>query len=308
MTAQDQKRKQIEDLNKKNEKVNKIKKGLFKAINPLNSIKMLNPMTTVNMIKKGVHKIEGMHHFDQAVSEEAQKKILEKAVPMMKDYLVKHGVEKILTNPVHLAGQVAAVKMDYQDNFNNKLKRNYITEADYKRFTATPDYHEQLQDFENEMERQKGFLGFDGEDGSDMQHFLPLLALAPVVKGIVKNKKVQAVVKKVGGKVVGAVSQKAHAKQVSKKLEAEGNKKTAQSEAISAGVPTEVVATHTRNLSPEDATIVSKDLKEVYEKASGKSDTIQSTEAGNAVQSHTLMYIGIAAVAALILFLVLKKS
>lgn len=297
MAVTEAQRNHMREINAREEKKKKIKKGIFKVLNPLNSLKALNPMTTINLAKKIGKK---MHHFTPEQQAIAKEKILSYAVPKMKDYLHKHGITKHYEHPQHLAGQVALVKHQYEKEFQDVVKKSFINPVDYQRFLNTPDYERQLDQYETEKEKAKGFLGFDGEDGSDMSHFVPLIAVA----ALLKNKKVQGVIKGVGKKVLGAVSKKYKAKQTAKKLQADGEKKVAQAQAIEAGVPANVVAEHTRNLPPETATQVSNDLKDIYKKADEKTETVAAVNNGDAVQSSTMKYVLIAISAAAVLGLI----
>jgi hypothetical protein len=248
--------------------------------------------------------------YDQAdtrhseLEQKAMMKIVQKAKPKMIDFLEKHGEKNILKeNPIHLAMQVANIHEGYEDQFLKKIRGKFLTETEFQRFIKSPDYQKMLAKFQEEQAKLKGFFGFDGEDGSDMQTFLPLVALAPVAAKLGK-KAIGGIVKKVGAKALDKAKQKKAAKTTADTLKGEADKKQAQAQAIDAGVPAKVVAASTANLPPEKASEVAKDLQDVYTKADSQAQATSAAMNGGAVENHTLIYIAVGVmVLLLILFL-----
>ena len=321
----------------------KHKGGFFRTLgkiaNPLNSLKMLNPLHTIHMAQNlrhhapvfgfsGINEDQsapsGMH-FDSpthrtpsqsnktahdvhqtTIAQNAQSKILQKAKPFMKQYLTLHGVDRHHEHPVHLAGQVAMVKANYETDFKKKIRGQFLSENAFQRFINSDDYLHQLDQYENELEKGKGFLGFDGGSSTDEHGFLPLIALGGA---LLKNKKVQSVIKGVGNKVLGAVSKKAKEKITAKKLSAKAGKSTAQAQAISAGVPPEVVAQHTANLSPDKATMVANDLRDVYSSTVAPlvpTALASETSTNPDVKKYIMIALGVALAGVLVLVIVKK--
>lgn len=96
--------------------------------------------------------------------------------------------------------QVYNIQQTIRNTYKKKARKNYLNESDFNRYVGSDSFEKDYQNFENEMEAQQGFEGFDG-DGFD--NLLPIAALG----GSLLKKGIGAIGKKLKEKA-GAKAQK----------------------------------------------------------------------------------------------------
>lgn len=196
-----------------------------------------------------------------------------------------------------LAGQISFIKDELKKQYAKERMKNFVSKSDWDRYVRSGEFNRDAVVGVEEIENKKGFMGFDD---SETESFVPLVAGAVV--GVAKNKKVQAVIGKVGTGVKKLVQKKKLQKKAIAEQNAKADSATLTSKAIQAGVP---AATIKQIEKPE----VLREITRVFQDSSEKSTTDQS---GNSVRpkktdNTKMYYIGGAIVAVVVLLVILKK-
>ena len=170
-----------------------------------------------------------------------------------------------------------------------------------------------MEEFIDQEEAALGFFGFDSQDeGEEMQHILPLVALAGA-------KKLLPIIKKVGGKVMQAAKKVKGKAQAAQDINDDVQMKTAQVAAMNAGVPPQVIAKalsesgiSTKDLKNVAGVIIQKDAanaKKIIDEITKTfiAADLNKAEDQKAMRKDIIMYVGGAIILGLIIFLAFRK-
>lgn len=231
----------------------------------------------------------------------------------MQKYITLHGINPLDT-PLKKAAQVLSIRKKYEQMYRDKKRRAFVgSEFDFDRAFNSPEGQAKMEEFIDQEEAALGFFGFDStDDGEQMQHILPLVALAGA-------KKLLPVIKKVGGKVLKAAKGIKGKAQAAQDINEDVQLKAAQVAAMNAGVPPQVISKaltesgiSTKDLKNIAGVIIQKDAanaRKIIEEITKTfiAADINKSEDQKAMRKDLIMYAGGALILGLILFLIFRR-
>lgn len=213
---------------------------------------MLNPLSIVTdqihnkHIKEAVDPSQRFNHvnpIDRALESFIGKP---EVVKKMHKYVTLSG--RIAHNdPKTMAGQVHFAHEDFLRQYAEARMKDFHSKDAWHQYVKRGDFAKDSEAGVHELERQ---MGFDGFDDQSTEKFIPLIMAAGAA--LAKSPKVRTAVMKVGKGIASAVkSKKAKSAQV-EKAQGQANKALVVADAITAGVPQNLIsqAKTTEELKP----------------------------------------------------------